>query len=53
MTLREYIEENSEDIIAELCQYQTCENCSIGSLYKDRCRLLDGAVDEIIDEVID
>lgn len=48
MTLREYIEDNIDDVVAELCQYQQCDNCSIGSLFK-RCPLLDYPIPEAID----
>ena len=49
MTIRDYIIENIEDIVAELCQYQNCDNCSIGSLFNRRCPLLDMSVDEAVD----
>lgn len=48
MTIREYIEENIEDVVAELCQYQQCGNCSIGSMFK-KCPLLNMPIDEAID----
>ena len=32
MTLREYITENMEPFVYELCQMQTCDNCSIGNV---------------------
>ena len=48
MTIREYIEGNIEDIVDELCQYQTCDNCSIGSMF-ERCPFLDTTTDEAID----
>lgn len=47
-TLREYIEENIERVVEELCQYQSCDNCSIGSMY-ERCPLLDMSVEEALD----
>ena len=47
MTLEEYIMENLPDIVAELCQYQKCDNCSIGSLF-DRCPLLDMTAEEAL-----
>lgn len=31
-TLRDIVEEKLEDFVFELCQYQKCDNCSIGSL---------------------
>lgn len=34
MTFEEYFTENLSDIVAELCQYQKCDNCSIGELSK-------------------
>lgn len=55
MTLREYIEENVCDIVAELCQYQRCDNCSIASLYgysSDICPLQYKSVEDVIDEDI-
>lgn len=33
MTFREYLEENLEEIVVELCQYQDCENCSVRALF--------------------
>lgn len=48
MTLREYIENNIADVVAELCQYQQCDNCSIGSLF-NRCPLLDMPAEEALD----
>lgn len=48
MTIREYIEDNVADVVAELCQYQQCDNCSIGSMFV-RCPLLDMSVEEAID----
>lgn len=38
----------TEDVLAELCQYQSCDNCSIGSLFK-RCPLLDMPLEEALD----
>lgn len=55
MTLREYIEDNMCDVVAELCQYQHCDNCSIGSLYgfsSDICPLQYNSIEEVIDEDI-
>ncbi len=37
MTLRDYIADHAEDIAQELCQYQKCENCSLGTI--DHCVL--------------
>ena len=48
MTIREYIESNVADIVDELCQYQACDNCSIGSMF-ERCPLLDMPTEEAID----
>ena len=53
MTLREYIQNNAEDIVAELCQYQSCDNCSISALYGFDCPLLSNSIDEVIDEEIE
>lgn len=33
-TLRDYITDNIAETIDELCQYQNCDNCSIGALYE-------------------
>ena len=53
-TLREYIEDNVEDVVAELCQYQNCDNCSIGSLYKNNnCKLHTMTIEEAVDEEIE
>lgn len=52
MTLREYITENMELVVADLCQAQTCVNCSIGNVEAcvlRRCALYD-ALDEELTE---
>lgn len=51
-TLEDYITDNPGEILAELCQYQTCDNCSIGALFK-RCPLLDKTIEEALEEEID
>ena len=35
MTLGDYIRDNAKDIVDELCQFQNCDDCSIGSLYEE------------------
>lgn len=47
-TIREYIENSIEDVVSELCQYQACDNCSIGSRFQ-RCPLLDMPVCDAVD----
>ena len=48
MDLREYLTEHIADVLAELCQYQKCDNCSIGSLFED-CPLWKRSIEEALD----
>lgn len=53
MTLREYITENMELFVADLCQAQTCDNCSIGNVEAcvlRRCDLYDAIDEELTEE---
>lgn len=51
MTLKKYVIENLDDFIFELCQYQKCDNCSLGSV--DSCvlrRCSDNPLDQPLNE---
>lgn len=51
MTLREYITENLEPFVDELCQLQKCDNCSIGNTEACVLRRCDfHAIDEELTE---
>lgn len=50
MTLREFFEDNLADTVAELCQYQQCDNCSIRGLFTgERCPLWDVSIEDALD----
>ena len=57
MSFEEYFIENLSDIIAELCQYQKCDNCSIGELSKQhgwgRCPLHDMSIEDMLTSEMD
>lgn len=55
-TLGDYIRDNVRDVVDELCQYQNCDNCSIGWLYEEHgkeCILHKVSSDIAIDLPID
>lgn len=52
-TYREYIEDNAADILAELCQYQNCDNCSIGGIHYEQCPLKEHTCEEVLDMEMD